>query len=67
VPRSIHGTWLSFKNKGVLVIAVEGDKRLFNQYGVMLVNPQRHPNVKKELGQQFVDWLTSPEEGHCRL
>ena len=56
-----RGTWLSFKNKGDLVIAVEGDKRLFNQYGVMLVNPQKHPNVKKELGQQFIDWLVSPE------
>jgi tungstate transport system substrate-binding protein len=58
---SDRGTWLSFKNKGDLVIAVEGDKRLFNQYGVMLVNPQKHPNVKKELGQQFIDWLISPE------
>ncbi len=56
-----RGTWLSFKNKGDLVIAVEGDKRLFNQYGVMLVNPQKHPHVKKELGQQFIDWLISPE------
>ncbi len=50
-----------FKNKGDLVIAVEGDKRLFNQYGVMLVNPAKHPNVKKELGQAFIDWLISPE------
>jgi tungstate transport system substrate-binding protein len=58
---SDRGTWLSFKNKGDLVIAVEGDKRLFNQYGVMLVNPQKHPSVKKELGQQFIDWLVSPE------
>ena len=58
---SDRGTWLSFKNKGDLVIAVEGDKRLFNQYGVMLVNPQKHPNVKKELGQQFIDWLVSPD------
>ena len=56
-----RGTWLSFKNKGDLVIAVEGDKRLFNQYGVMLVNPAKHPNVKRELGQQFIDWLISPE------
>jgi len=56
-----RGTWLSFKNKGALVVAVEGDKRLFNQYGVMLVNPARHPTVKKELGQQFIDWLISPE------
>jgi tungstate transport system substrate-binding protein len=58
---SDRGTWLSFKNKGDLVIVVEGDKRLFNQYGVMLVNPQEHPNVKKELGQQFIDWLVSAE------
>ncbi len=58
---SDRGTWLSFKNKGDLVITVQGDKRLFNQYGVMLVNPQKHPNVKKELGQQFIDWLISPE------
>ncbi len=56
-----RGTWLAFKNRGDLVILVEGDKRLFNQYGVMLVNPEKHPNVKKELGQQFVDWLVSPE------
>ncbi len=56
-----RGTWLSFKNRGDLVIAVEGDKRLFNQYGVMLVNPAKHPNVKKELGQQFIDWLVSAE------
>src|SRR6516165_6066653 len=58
---SDRGTWLSFKNKGDLVIVVEGDKRLFNQYSVMLVNPQKHPNVKKELGQQFIDWLVSAE------
>jgi tungstate transport system substrate-binding protein len=56
-----RGTWLSFKNRGDLVIAVEGDKRLFNQYGVILVNPAKHPNVKKDLGQQFIDWLVSPE------
>ena len=56
-----RGTWLSFRNRGDLAIAVEGDKRLFNQYGVMLVNPARHPNVKKELGQAFIDWLISPE------
>ena len=56
-----RGTWLSFKNRGDLAILVEGDKRLFNQYGVMLVNPDKHPNVKKELGQMFVDWVTSPE------
>jgi tungstate transport system substrate-binding protein len=56
-----RGTWISFKNRGELAIAVEGDKRLFNQYGVMLVNPARHPNVRKDLGQAFVDWLISPE------
>ena len=58
---SDRGTWISFKNKGDLVIAVEGDKRLFNQYGIILVNPAKHPNVKKEFGQQFIDWLVSPE------
>jgi tungstate transport system substrate-binding protein len=58
---SDRGTWLSFKNKGDLVIVVEGDTRLFNQYGVMLVSPQKHPNVKRELGQQFIDWLVSAE------
>ena len=56
-----RGTWLSFKNRGDLVIAVEGDNRLFNQYGVMLVNPAKHTHVKKELGQAFIDWLVSPE------
>jgi tungstate transport system substrate-binding protein len=56
-----RGTWLSFKNRGELNILVEGDQRLFNQYGVMLVNPAKHPHVKKELGQQFVDWVVSPE------
>ena len=56
-----RGTWLSFKNRGDLVISVEGDNRLFNQYGVMLVNPAKHPNVKKEMGQAFIDWLVSPE------
>ena len=56
-----RGTWLSFKNRGDLVIAVEGDKRLFNQYGVMLVNPEKHPSVKKDLGQQFIDWLVSSD------
>jgi tungstate transport system substrate-binding protein len=58
---SDRGTWLAFKNRGDLTILVEGDKRLFNQYGVMLVNPEKHPNVKKELGQTFVDWVISPE------
>jgi len=56
-----RGTWIHFKNKGDLQILVEGDKRMFNQYGVMLVNPAKHPNVKKELGQQFIDYLISPE------
>jgi tungstate transport system substrate-binding protein len=58
---SDRGTWLSFKNRGDLTISVEGDKRLFNQYGVILVNPAKHPHVKKELGQAFIDWLVSPE------
>jgi len=58
---SDRGTWISFKNRGDLVISVEGDKRLFNQYGVMLVNPAKHPSVKKDLGQTFVDWVVSPE------
>jgi tungstate transport system substrate-binding protein len=57
---SDRGTWLNFHNRGHLAIVVEGDKRLFNQYGVMLVNPAKHPNVRKVLGQQFVDWLVSP-------
>ena len=56
-----RGTWLSFKNRGELVISVEGDQRLFNQYGVMLVNPAKHPHVKKEMGQAFIDWVISPE------
>jgi tungstate transport system substrate-binding protein len=56
-----RGTWLSFKNRGELLVAVEGDKRLFNQYGVMLVNPAKHPHVKKEMGQAFIDWLVSRE------
>jgi tungstate transport system substrate-binding protein len=58
---SDRGTWLAFKNRGDLAILVEGDKRLFNQYGVMLVNPAKHPSVKKEIGQQFIEWLISPE------
>jgi tungstate transport system substrate-binding protein len=56
-----RGTWLSFKNRGDLDILVAGDKRLFNQYGVMLVNPEKHPHVKKAFGQAFIDWLVSPE------
>jgi tungstate transport system substrate-binding protein len=58
---SDRGTWLAFKNRGDLAVVVEGDKRLFNQYGVMLVNPAKHPNVKADLGQQFIDWLVSPQ------
>ena len=56
-----RGTWLSFKNRGELGVLVEGDRRLFNQYGIMLVNPQRHPTVKRDLGQAFIDWVISPE------
>lgn len=56
-----RGTWLSFKNRGDLDIIVQGDNRLFNQYGVILVNPSKHPSVKKKLGQAFIDWLVSPE------
>lgn len=56
-----RGTWLSFKNRGDLVIAVEGDQRLFNQYGIMLVNPAKHAHVKKDPGQAFVDWVISAE------
>jgi tungstate transport system substrate-binding protein len=58
---SDRGTWISFKNRGSLVVSVEGDNRLFNQYGVILVNPAKHPHVKQELGQAFIDWLISPE------
>jgi len=56
-----RGTWLSFKNRGELAIVVEGDRRLFNQYGIMLVNPQKYPSVKKDLGQAFIDWVLAPE------
>ena len=56
-----RGTWLSFKNRGELDIVVEGDKRLFNQYGVMLVNPDKNAHVKKDMGQAFIDWLISSE------
>ncbi|BAL75276.1 substrate-binding domain-containing protein [Bradyrhizobium cosmicum] len=58
---SDRGTWLSFKNRGELAILTEGDKRLFNQYGVMLVNPATHSNVKAKEGQAFIDWLVSPK------
>ena len=55
-----RGTWLSFKNRADLTILVEGDKRLFNQYGVMAVNPAKHPHVKVGLAQKFIDWVVSP-------
>jgi tungstate transport system substrate-binding protein len=58
---SDRGTWLAFKNRADLGIVVEGDKRLFNQYGVILVNPAKHAHVKKEDGQAFIDWIVSPE------
>ena len=58
---SDRGTWLSFKNRNELAIAVEGDRRLFNQYGIMLVNPRKHLGVKKEMGQAFIDWIISSE------
>jgi tungstate transport system substrate-binding protein len=58
---SDRGTWLAFKNRGDLTILVEGDKRLFNQYGVILVNPEKHPSVKKDLGQTFMKWICSSE------
>jgi tungstate transport system substrate-binding protein len=57
---SDRGTWLGFKNRGNLQILVEGDQRLFNQYGVIVVNPAKHPHVKVQLAQQFADWLLSP-------
>jgi tungstate transport system substrate-binding protein len=57
---SDRGTWLNFKNRQNLKIVVQGDRRLFNQYGVMLVNPARYPSVKQDLGYKFIDWLTSP-------
>ena len=57
---SDRGTWLAFRNRGDLAILTEGDKRLFNQYGVMLVNPANHANVKAKDGQAFIDWLISP-------
>jgi tungstate transport system substrate-binding protein len=56
-----RGTWLSFKNRAELGIALEGDARLFNQYGIILVNPAKHPTVKRELGQAFIDWVISAE------
>jgi len=56
-----RGTWLSFKNRQDLEIVLAGDKRLFNPYGVMLVNPEKYPHVKKEAGMKFIDWITSSE------
>ena len=56
-----RGTWLSFKNRGELGIAVQGDRRLFNQYGIILVNPQKHLGVKRQMGQAFIDWIISSE------
>ena len=61
-----RGTWISFKNKGNLELLVEGDARLFNPYGVMVVSPAKHPHVKRELAQAFVDWVTS-KEGQARI
>lgn len=57
---SDRGTWLSFKNPGDLAILVEGDSRLFNQYGVIMVNPAKHPHIRKDEAQRFIDWLVSP-------
>jgi tungstate transport system substrate-binding protein len=56
-----RGTWLAFKNRGELIVVVERDARLFNQYGIMLVNPARHPHVKQAAGRAFIDWMVSPE------
>jgi len=58
---SDRGTWIAFRNRGELAILVEGDDRLFNQYGVMMVNPERHPQVKQSGAKAFMDWLVSPE------
>ncbi|MBO0766747.1 MAG: hypothetical protein J2P50_19445 [Hyphomicrobiaceae bacterium] len=58
---SDRGSWISFKNKGDLEIVVEGDRCLFSPYGIILVNPDKHPNVNKELGQAFIDWVPSAE------
>jgi tungstate transport system substrate-binding protein len=62
---SDRATWIHFKNKNDLQILVEGDKRMFNQYGVILVNPAKHPQVKQDFGQLFVNWLVSPEGQHA--
>jgi tungstate transport system substrate-binding protein len=58
---SDRATWLTFVNRGALAVLVEGDKRMFNQYGVMVVNPKKYPHVKAAQAQKFVDWITSPE------
>jgi tungstate transport system substrate-binding protein len=58
---SDRATWLKFGNKGTLTILAEGDPKLFNQYGIILVNPQKHPHVKAELGQRFIDWVLSEQ------
>lgn len=58
---SDRGTWIGFKNRGDLEILVQGDRRLFNQYSAILVNPSRHPSVREVLGQEFIDWLVSPD------
>lgn len=62
---SDRATWIAFRNKGDFRIHVEGDERLFNQYGVILVNPKRHPHVKARAGQAFIDWLLSDEGQHA--
>ena len=56
-----RATWIAFGNKGTHQIVVEGDARMFNQYGVILVNPEAHPHVKADMAQRFIDWLLSPE------
>jgi tungstate transport system substrate-binding protein len=56
-----RGTWLSFRNRADLVLLVQGDKRLFNQYSVILVNPAKHAHVKAQAGQRFIDWIVSPQ------
>lgn len=58
---SDRGTWLNFKNRGELAILVEGDEKLFNQYGVMVANPEKHPHVKAGAAQKFVDWVISDD------
>jgi tungstate transport system substrate-binding protein len=56
-----RATWIAFGNKGTHQIVVEGDAKMFNQYGVILVNPEAHPHVKADMAQRFIDWLLSPE------